>query len=585
MNRNFANIQIASHIACPDTESCESSDGASLYEHPEEGYRFIKCYACNKTFKADTEDSYSNVEVKSKPRKNNVTAEIVKFEYVPNKDFRGRNIDEIAWEKYGCTATLDDSRLAFPYYNADGDYVASKVSTPAKKFVWYGDARSATLFGRHLFSNETRKYVTVYEGECDALAGYQMFGLKYAHVSIKNGAASAKSSLSKADADWLNTFETIVVCFDNDKPGVEAARDFAQSFDPAKVKIVTLDLKDANEYLKAGREAEFREAWWRAKSFRLDGLVLGSETSGYMDDDNVDPCASYPFEGMTKKSWGIYEGQVVIHTGGSGGGKSTVSKHIFDHLFRTTKDKLGCLIYEEDMREVVQSFVGIDLGVNIKNPLLFRTVSKEDRIKSWRKLFKEGERWIFDEHFGSTASEGVLQKIRYMVHNFGAKHVLLDHISIVVSDQEEGDERRLIDSLMTKLAMMAQELKCVIHVISHLKRPDGTPHEEGGQTRLGQLRGSAGLGQLAHAVWGYERDSQNDDEIMKNLIVVRGLKLRKTGRTGIACKLWYDNNKARFLELRDDWEEHINEIKAERLAQSLGPDVPVFDLSQFGQAA
>jgi len=405
-------------------------------------------------------------------------------------------------------------------------------------------------------------FVTVYEGELDAVAGYQMWGNKYAHVSIKNGAAAAKTSLSKSDADWLNSFETIIVCFDNDGPGNKAAKEFAQSFDPVKVKIVTLELKDANEYLKQNKGDEFRSAWWKAKSFRLDGLVLGSETSGYMDDDNVDPIATYPFNGMNDKSWGIYPGQVILHTGGSGSGKSTTAKHVFHHLFKTTDHKLGCLIYEEDMREIIQGFVSIDLGVNIKNPSLFKKVEKQDRIAAWKKIFQKGsERWIFDEHFGSSDPDIVLQKIRFMVHNFGAKHVLLDHISIVVSDQET-DERRGLDSLMTRLAMLAQELGCTIHVISHLKRPDGTPHEEGGQTRLGQLRGSAGLGQLAHAAWGYERDSQNDDDMIKNLILVRGLKLRKTGRTGLACRLWYDNDKALFQELRDDWEEHLEEIKA-----------------------
>jgi len=37
-------------------------------------------------------------------------------------------------------------------------------------------------------------------------------------------------------------------------------------------------------------------------------------------------------------------------------------------------------------------------------------------------------------------------------------------------------------------------------MVSHLKRPGGTAHEEGGITSLSQLRGSAGIGQLSDMV-------------------------------------------------------------------------------------
>jgi len=44
--------------------------------------------------------------------------------------------------------------------------------------------------------------------------------------------------------------------------------------------------------------------------------------------------------------------------------------------------------------------------------------------------------------------------------------------------------------------------------IVHLRRPEGTSHEEGGKVSLAQLRGSGSLAQLSDNVIGLERDQQ-----------------------------------------------------------------------------
>jgi twinkle protein len=110
---------------------------------------------------------------------------------------------------------------------------------------------------------------------------------------------------------------------------------------------------------------------------------------------------------------------------------------------------------------------------------------------------------------------------------------------------EDGDERRIIDNLMTKLATMAQELNVTIWVVSHLKKPDGTSHEEGGRVTLDHLRGSGALKQLAFTVIALERNQQDAER--KHWTRVRVLKCRETGDTGHACWLKY-NQETGWLE-------------------------------------
>ena len=60
-----------------------------------------------------------------------------------------------------------------------------------------------------------------------------------------------------------------------------------------------------------------------------------------------------------------------------------------------------------------------------------------------------------------------------MARGCGCNYVVLDHISIVVSGMEGGDERRMIDNTMTKLRALAEEVNVGILMVSHLKRPQG----------------------------------------------------------------------------------------------------------------
>ena len=110
----------------------------------------------------------------------------------------------------------------------------------------------------------------------------------------------------------------------------------------------------------------------------------------------------------------------------------------------------------------------------------------------------------------------------------------------------DGDERRMIDNIMTKLRALVEETKVGLILVSHLKRPQGVGHEDGGRTHLSQLRGSAGIAQLSDICCGLERNQQSEDDA--NRTTVRVLKNRFSGETGVACQLIYDQITGRLTE-------------------------------------
>jgi twinkle protein len=102
---------------------------------------------------------------------------------------------------------------------------------------------------------------------------------------------------------------------------------------------------------------------------------------------------------------------------------------------------------------------------------------------------------------------------------------------------------------MTRLRSLVQELGIGMHLVSHLRRPDGTPHEEGGQVSLADLRGSGSIAQISDIVIGVERNQQGMTDAVKNRSRLRVLKNRFSGETGVAGDLTYNAVTGRLTEV------------------------------------
>jgi twinkle protein len=135
-----------------------------------------------------------------------------------------------------------------------------------------------------------------------------------------------------------------------------------------------------------------------------------------------------------------------------------------------------------------------------------------------------------------------------MAKALDCRYVILDHLSIVVSSQENGDERKAIDEIMTRLRSLVAETGITLFLVSHLRRTSGTAHEDGGKISLQDLRGSQSIAQLSDMCIGIERNQQGDNP---NISTVRILKNRFSGETGVGCYLHYNKDTGRMIEVDD----------------------------------
>ena len=136
-----------------------------------------------------------------------------------------------------------------------------------------------------------------------------------------------------------------------------------------------------------------------------------------------------------------------------------------------------------------------------------------------------------------------------MAKALGCTKIFLDHVSIVVSAGSNGDERKALDEIMTKLRMLVSETGIALFLVSHLKRPEGRGHEEGSAVSLSQLRGSGGIAQLSDMVIGLERNGQAEDMTERNTTHIRVLKNRFSGTTGKSSALLFNADTGRMVEI------------------------------------
>ncbi len=235
-------------------------------------------------------------------------------------------------------------------------------------------------------------------------------------------------------------------------------------------------------------------------------------------------------------------------TAGSGLGKSQFLREIVWHILSKTEDNIGMMFLEEGVRKTARSLMSLALNKPIHLPDV--DVTEEELKDGFNRTLGTDRLYLFD-HFGSSNLDNIVNRVRYMAKGLNCGYVVLDHISIIVSGGDVGDERKALDAIMTRLRMLVQETGISLLCVSHLKRPSDRGHEEGAATSLAQLRGSGAIAQLSDIVIGLERNGQATDMIERNTTHVRVLKNRFSGYTGFCSDLLYNPSTGRMLEIED----------------------------------
>ena len=535
------------HQPCP---LCQSSDAASVNE---DGSAY--CFSCDKRInnylELKGEKLNNNIE-EFKVHKTNSVNEI-EGDFVALTD---RGISLPTAKKYNVKAVTNNRgeivKHFYPYCVAS-EITSYKLREAGKLFTWRGNSQGTGLFGQSVFK-DSGKYITLVEGECDAMAAYELLGSKWPVVSIKSGASGATRDV-KNSIEFLEKFDNVVINFDNDPAGRDAAKKVARLLTPGKAKILTLpdDFKDPNEMLKLGRGQSYLDAWWSAKLYTPSGVINATDfVKDKYHDRPKKESIPYPWEGLNKKLYGLRQGELVSLTGGTGLGKTSVTRELEHWLIKSTKDNVGVIALEENEYQTVDGLLSIEANARMYIDQIREQFSREQIDEYLNKLYNgDNENRVFiHSHFGTNDVEEIFSKLRYLIIGMECKWVVFDHISMLVSAISEGDERRTIDNVMTRLRSLIEETGVGLILVSHLRRIDGNRgHENGISVSLSHLRGSQSIAQLSDCVIALERAQQSDDPEEATTTHMRVLKSRYTGDVGMAAHLSYNKETGRLSEI------------------------------------
>jgi len=530
------------HMPC---SSCGSSDACAVYESG-----FTHCFSCGNTHvPPELRTKRRRRSVTTEPREESITESRRLAPLIEDLSFQAltkRGLTEETCRLWGYgIGNVDGEDLQVACYRDEDGIVAQKVRTRDKDFLWRGKHKKGLLFGRHgSWCRDGGKKLVITEGEIDAMSVSQVQDHKWPVVSISSGANGAKHDIA-ANIEWLEKFDEVIFMFDMDEPGQKAARECCDILTPGRGKIAQLPLKDANELLKAGRGKDIISAIWSAREYRPDGVVAGADLWDRISTARMADSLNYPWLGLQKKTLGARCGEIVVVGAGTGVGKSEFVRQIVSHFHDEQADRIGYIALEESVERTALGLMGLYLQKRIH--LDPDKTSEADKKRAFAATVGSGRYFLYD-HWGSTESDNLLSKIRFMARGAGCKTIVLDHISIVVSGLDIDDERKAIDVTMTRLRSLVQELKIRLYVVVHLKRIEGDSHEEGGRVELSHFRGSGSIAQLADLAIGLERNQQSEDE-NENVTRVRVLKNRFSGDLGIACYLKYDRSTGRMGEV------------------------------------
>lgn len=535
------------HTSCI---SCPSSDAMAVYRKVnEEDEEVIDafCFSCNKYFNQDQLEEHGVRMQDTISKDSNEEVDFSDIQKIPFRGWKDRGITKITSAKYGVHTEVEgDNKVISRYYPStrSGKIVGYKKRLIPKTFTCIGNVKAINeLFGQSVFE-PGQKYLVITTGEEDAMSFAEVLrtnnnGNEYwtPCVSVTCGDGSIIKQL-KANFEYVNSFDKVVLAFDNDESAQRYVEQAARLLSPGKAFIAKFPqgTKDASDLLKAGRVSELKQVFWKAVPFsRVDVLHLEQMWEDFENEDNN---VKIPFPAAWSRlndmmNGGMEKGEITVIGALTSIGKSTIINNIVYNLIENTKFKVGVMYLESTKREVVRDLLSLDAGVNLR-------VKSRDSIdiEYLKHRFFDGlvkkNQFVYVDHQGSISTDEIFDKLNYLAKAEGCDVIVVDPIQAGVNSSDNGAIIQFMDTLLK----FAKETDTCVIAVSHMKKPsEDDPHNVSEY----QLMGSSSINQIAFNTILISRDKMNEDPIKRSATRIQLVKCRRTGNTGEAGWLRYDH--------------------------------------------
>jgi hypothetical protein len=260
----------------------------------------------------------------------------------------------------------------------NGELSGFKVRILPKSFTTIGKvSKDGELFGYFKFKQSRGKYILITAGEIDCMSAYQMLedyrksrGSEFDPIPVVSSVVGESASDKQVQQyyEYFNKFEKVVVCFDMDQPGREAVEKVAKVLPKGKVYVMDLPLKDINEMLEQGKEKQFIDAFFKAKTYTPTGVVGSSDLFEAMVDASVVEKLPFPpayTELNEMLAGGVALGTIGVISAFTGIAKTTIVNEILFHWIFNSPHKIAVVSMEQSKAQFGELMLSRHMGVKL----------------------------------------------------------------------------------------------------------------------------------------------------------------------------------------------------------------------------
>lgn len=557
-NSQEVESELLYHTSCL---SCDSSDAMAVYEKKNEDgeiYHDAYCFSCN-TYHTPKQVEEAGVKELPRQKKEKKEVDFTSIQKLPFRGWKKRGITKYTSQKYGVHTVIDDDfEVVERYYpsTVEGKIVGYKIRKAGKNFVGVGSTKSTNeLFGQSVFP-AGQKYLVITTGEEDAMSFAEVLKSgEYwtACVSVTCGDGSIIKQM-KANFEYINSFEKVILAFDQDESGQRYVDEAARLLSPGKAFIAKFPTgyKDASDMLQQGKVSELKQVFWKAAPFsRVDVLHLEQLWDDFESEDNN---VKIPFPAAWSHlnemmNGGMEKGEITIIGALTSIGKSTIINNVVYNLIENTKFKVGAMYLEGTKREVVRDLLSLDAGINLRK-IDRATINLFDLKKRFFEGLAKKNQFVYVDHQGSISTEEIFDKLNYLAKAEGCDVIIIDPIQAGVNSSDNGAIIEFMDTLLK----FAKETDTCVIAVSHMRKPsEADPHN----VNEYQLLGSSSLNQIAFNTILISRDKMNEDPIKRSATKLQLVKCRRTGNTGEAGWLRYDDQTTHLFATPNPYTETV----------------------------
>jgi|14_taG_2_1085336.scaffolds.fasta_scaffold04054_7 twinkle protein len=520
------------HQPCPFS-SCGSSDAFSYEINKKVGF----CHSCGGKY------SYKSVGLQDWAEDKYPTNK--ESNYMNVTEFTPKRIEDLSEGKYEAmrginASTMQDYNVLT--YDDRQEYIypsgGIKVRKLGEKAFYAKDGfKGDELFGMNLYPAGCSKIVTITEGELDALSVCQMTQNQYLNPSVSLPSATPSKRLWENCKEWLSSFEKIILSVDNDDAGNALADRMARLFPNKVYRVQHGEYKDANDFLQAGREREFKNLWWKPLKHTPENILNTSDQFLKLYDETPEHVYyKTGIEALDDKILGLMQGHFTVFKAPTGIGKTELMRYMEYSMLQQNIPIAAWHLEETKLRSLL-GLVSYEVGDNLTRRDLIEEKKADGLVReAIGNITKDENFYQFYLGDGQGADE-LIDQIRFFSQACDCKFVFFEPIQDVVVGTSEDSKESMLADLSIRLSKLAAELNVGIVTIAHTN--------ENGDPKYCKM-----IGQRASVIIDLHRDKEADNMEERNTTYLKVEKNRPCSEEGQAGRLSFDLDTFMLTEIQ-----------------------------------